>query len=131
MILNKRYRRDIRHHMSLYVSATLLTVISLLLFYLYYICGTGILSYVYETFESQKIEDAHFSTYQEMSDADIAAYEQEFNVVLEKQRYLNLETDGVTARVFDRTEKVDVQYVTQGRDCSAADESCYSVSGAL
>ena len=122
MILNKRYRRDIKHNLSLYVSVTLLTVVSLILFYLYYICGTGILNYVHETFESQKIEDAHFSTYQEMGDNDIAAFEKEFNVVLEKQRYLNLEADGITARVFDRTEKVDVAYVTEGRDCEADDE---------
>ena len=122
MVLHRRYRRDIRHNLSLYVSATFLTVLSLLLFYLYYISGTGILRYGEEVFASQRVEDAHFSTYMEISAEDLKRYEKDFDVELEAQRYLNLETDGVTARVFQRTEKIDLCYIVEGRDVAADDE---------
>lgn len=122
MVLHRRYRRDIRHNLSLYISATFLTVLSLLLFYLYYISGTGILRYGEEVFARQRVEDAHFSTYVEISDEDLKRYEQDFDVELEAQRYLNLETDGVTARVFQRTEDIDLYYIVDGRDVKADDE---------
>ncbi len=122
MVLKKRYRRDIRHNLSLYVSATILTVLALLLFYLYDICGTGILSYANKIFASQKIEDANFSTYLEIPDREIAEYEKKYNLELEKQHYLNLENDGITARVFERNSKIDIHYVTAGRDATADNE---------
>ena len=122
MILKKRYKRDMKHNLSLYVSSTLLTVLSLLLFYLYYICGTGIKDYSTEFYEKQRLEDANFSTFVEMTQDDIEDYEKEYNLELEKQEFINIETDGVTARVFDRTEKVDLYKVTEGRDVSEDDE---------
>lgn len=122
MVLKKRYRRDIRHNLSLYVSATILTVLALMLFYLYDISGTGIKSYAEQVFADQKIEDANFSTYQEIPDEKIREYEQKYDLELEKQRYLNLENGGITARVFSRTSKIDIHYVTAGRDAAAEDE---------
>ena len=42
MKLNKRYARSIRSNLSFYVSASVLTMVGLLLFYLFYVAGTGI-----------------------------------------------------------------------------------------
>ena len=122
MILRKRYRRDFKHHFSLYISATFLTVLSLLLFYLYDICGTGILDYADTVFERQSVEDANFNTYKEIPQKDLEAYEEKYNLTLEKQRYINIETDGVTARVFEGTKDIDLYYITEGRDVKADDE---------
>ena len=122
MVLKKRYRRDIRHNLSLYISAALITVLSLLLFYLYDIAGNGILNYANDIFSSQKVEDANFSTYMEIPDSEIEKLEEKFNLQLEKQKYVNIDTDGVTARIFDRNHKIDVHYVTDGRDVKAKDE---------
>ena len=122
MILNKRYRRDIRHNLSLYVSATCLTVLSLLLFYLYYISGTGIRDFKDQFYKNQKIEDAHFSTYKEISDDEIKKYEEKYDLELEAQHYINIETDHVTARIFEETEKVDLHNVIEGKDVSKNDE---------
>lgn len=115
MTLKKRYKRDLKHNMSLYVSSTLLTVLSLLLFYLYYISGAGITDYTEDIFGKQKIEDAHFGTYIEIPDKKINEYEKKYNIVLEKQHYINLETDGITARIFEKNKKADIPFITSGK----------------
>ena len=122
MTLKKRYKRDLKHNLSLYVSSTFLTILSLLLFYLYYICGTGIQDFAREFSEAQKLEDASFSTYMEIPEEEIEEYEKAYDLTLEKQKYKNVETDGVTARAFSRTHKVDLYQVTAGRDVSKNDE---------
>ena len=131
MTLNKRYRRDIKHNLSLYVSATFLTVLSLLLFYLYYICGTGLLDYTEEIFNKYQIEDANFSTYIEIPDDKIAYYEDKYDLVLEKQEYLNIETDGVTARIFEPNDKIDLHFIIDGRDVFNDDEIIISKGFAI
>ena len=45
MKLNKRYLRNIRQNLSFYLSASILTAVGLVLFFLFYIAGTGISSY--------------------------------------------------------------------------------------
>lgn len=52
----------------------------------------------------------------EIPEADIPELEEEFDITLEAQHFINLETDGITARIFQPTEKVDRYQVTQGRD---------------
>lgn len=122
MILRKRYKRDIRHNLSLYVSSTLLTVLSLALFYLYYICGSGILDFKNDYFAEQKIEDANFSTYKEIPDDEIKKYEEKYDLELEKQHFINIENGKVTARVFKKTEKIDLYSVVEGKDVSSDNE---------
>ena len=68
MKLNKRYRRSIGSNLSFYISASVLTMISLLLFFLFYIAGTGINKYGDEFFERNNIEQANFSTLNEIPD---------------------------------------------------------------
>ena len=116
MILKKRYKRDIKQNRSLYISTILLTILSLLLFYLYYIAGTGIQDYGEKVFASQRIEDAHFSTYLDIPDEKINELEEQFDLELEKQEYINIDTDGVVSRVFEATDKIDLYKVTEGND---------------
>ena len=131
MVLRKRYRRDIRHNLSLYVSAAFITVLSLMLFYLYDICGNGILNYAHDIFESQKVEDANFSTYVDIPEEELEMYEEKYDLELEKQEYLNLKTDGVTSRVYEKTEKIDIPFITEGRDVQEDDEIVISEGYAL
>ena len=131
MVLRKRYRRDIRHNLSLYVSAAFITVLSLMLFYLYDICGNGILNYANNIFESQKVEDANFSTYIDIPEEELEMYEKQYDLELEKQEYLNLKTNGVTSRVYEKTEKIDIPFITEGRDVQEDDEIVISEGYAL
>lgn len=116
MKLNRRYIRNIRENLSFYLSATVLTVVTLLLYFLFNIAGNAILDFGAAFFQRNLLEDAHFSTYLPIPSEEIAALETEYGLTLEAQRYINLETDGVTARVFERTRHVDLYEVTAGRD---------------
>ncbi len=122
MRLNRRYVRNIRENLSFYISATVLTVVTLLLYFLFNIAGNAIKDFGNEFFTRNKVEDAHFSTYLPIPDEEISGLEEEYDLVLEPQRYINIETDGVTSRIFSRTGDVDLYEVTAGEDVSADDE---------
>lgn len=122
MKLNRRYTRNIRENLSFYISATVLTVVTLLLFYLFNIAGNAILDFGEDFFHRNRLEDAHFSTYLPISDEEISDLEKDYALTLEPQRYINIDTNGVTARVFERTENVNLYEVTVGRDVTADDE---------
>lgn len=116
MTLNRRYIRSIRENLSFYISSTVLTVVTLLLFFLFQIAGNAILDFSEEFYERNKLEDAHFTTYMTIPEEELAKLEDKYKVTLEAQQYINIETDGVTARVFGNTEKVDLYEVTEGKD---------------
>lgn len=122
MKLNRRYTRNIRENLSFYISATVLTVVTLLLFYLFNIAGNAIFDFGEEFFYRNGLEDAHFSTYLPIPDEEISTLEKDYELTLEPQRYINIETNGVTARVFERTENVNLYEITVGRDVTADDE---------
>lgn len=48
--------------------------------------------------------------------------EKEYDLQLEAQHYVNLINDDVTARVFERTEKIDLYEITGGSDVSSDNE---------
>ena len=122
MKLNKRYVRSIWENRSFYIASSVLTIVALLMFYLFNIAGTGILGFSEGFFLDNKLEDAHFSTYMPIEDEEIAWLEKEYDLQLEAQQYINLTNDGTTARVFDRTEKIDLYEITGGSDVSNDDE---------
>ena len=56
MKLNKRYVRSIKANLPFYIAASVLTMVTLLMFYLFYIAGTGINAYGDEFFSKNKLE---------------------------------------------------------------------------
>jgi putative ABC transport system permease protein len=126
MKLNRRYTRNIRESLSFYIAATVLTMVTLLMFYMFNMMGNAILDFSEVFFAENRLEDAHFSTYLPIPDEEISALEQDYDLTLEPQRYINIETDGVTARVFARTQQVDLYEVTVGRDVSGNGEAVIS-----
>ena len=48
--------------------------------------------------------------------------EEEYGITLEVQSYINIDTDGTTARVFQKTRKVDLYDVTVGEDANEKGE---------
>ncbi len=95
---------------------------ALFLFFLFHIAGNAILDFADEFFEKQKLEDAHFTTYIPITESDIEDMEEEYGIALEEQSYLNIDTDGTTARVFQKTRKVDLYNVTEGEDADEKGE---------
>ena len=122
MKLRRRYVRNIRQNLSFYIASTVLTVAALFLFFLFHIAGNAILDFADEFFEKQKLEDAHFTTYIPISESDIEDLEEEYGITLEAQSYINIDTDGTTARVFQKTRKVDLYDMTEGEDADEKGE---------
>lgn len=122
MKLNRRYTRSIRENRSFYISSTVLTVVTLLLYFLFNIAGNAILDFSVDFYERNHIEDAHFSTYMEIPDEELRELADNYHVMLEEQRYINMETDDVTARIFGRTQNIDLYEITQGKDVAGDDE---------
>ena len=122
MKMRRRYVRNIRQNLSFYIASTVLTMAALFLFFLFHIAGNAILDFADEFFEKQKLEDAHFTTYIPILESDIEDLEEEYGITLEAQSYINIDTDGTTARVFQKTRKVDLYDVTEGEDADEKGE---------
>lgn len=116
MKLNKRYKRSIGSNLSFYISASVLTMTALLMFFLFYIAGTGINQYGDEFFERNAVESASFSTLNEISDERISELEKEYSVTLEKEHSVNVKEDEYNVRVFRGNEKIDRYEVISGKD---------------
>lgn len=122
MKLNKRYFRSIKSNLSFYVSATILTIMTLFLFFIMNIAGEAIWEFGDDFFASQNLEDANFTTYVPIPSEAVKKLEEEYSVTLEPQYYSNIETNGVTARVFKQTDKINLYQVTDGTDISENNE---------
>lgn len=122
MKLNKRYFRSIKSNLSFYVSATVLTVMTLFLFFVMNIAGSAIWEFGDKFFETQNLEHANFTTYLPITEEDMEELEREHSIKLETQYYSNIETDGVTSRVFKKTREMNLYSVTEGRDVATNDE---------
>lgn len=122
MKLNKRYFRSIKSNLSFYISASVLTIMTLFLFYTMHIAGEAIWEFGDNFFVSQNVEDANFSTYLPIPEGEIKELEEKYSLSLEPQYYSNIETDGVTARVFKKTNEINLYSVTEGKDVKENDE---------
>lgn len=122
MKINRRYGRSVKSNLSFYISATVLTIVALLMYLVFSIGGRGILHFVDDFFESQKVEDAEFITYLELSNDDVEQLSEDFNIVLERQNYFNFDEEDYTVRVFGRNQNVNLYDVTEGEDAIDSDD---------
>lgn len=122
MKLNRRYTRNIRENLSFYIASTVLTVVTLFLYFMFAIAGNAILNFGTDFFASQKVEDANFTTYTPIPDEEITKLEEKYDLTLEAQKYVNIETDDTTARVFHKTDNIDLYKVTVGSDAKNSGE---------
>lgn len=122
MKLNKRYFRSIKSNLSFYISSTVLTIMTLFLFFMMNIAGSAIWEFGDDFFQTQNVEDANFTTYLPIAEEEIKELEKQYLVNLEVQYYSNIETDGVTARVFKKTSEINLYSITEGKDIEKNDE---------
>lgn len=122
MKLNKRYPRSIKSNLSFYISATVLTVMTLVLFFIMNIAGEAIWEFGDEFFASQRVEDANFTTYLQIPEEELDELREKYSVELEPQYYKNIETKGTTARIFQKTKEINLYEITVGRDAAERDE---------
>ena len=116
MKLNKRYARSIKSNLSFYVSSTILTIMTLFLFFMMNIAGKAIWEFGDKFFETQHLEDANFMTYLPISEDQMQELEGKYGVNIEKQYFSNIETGEVTTRVFKKTKDINLYSITEGKD---------------
>ncbi len=122
MKINRRYKRNIRENLSFYVASVVLTVVSIFLFLLFNIAGNGIHDFGKEFFREHNVEDASFTTYKPIPEEELSELEDEFDVELEAQYYVNVKEDDYTVRVFSKNEKINTAEITAGSDVSGDDD---------
>lgn len=115
MMLNRRYPRSIRSYLSFYISASVLTMVSLLIFFLFYSSGTGLEQFADDLAKSNAREDAQFETLEEITDEELSALSKEYDVTLERESYINIvESSGTRSRIFKESKAIDLYKITDG-----------------
>ncbi|MBQ9609737.1 MAG: ABC transporter permease [Lachnospiraceae bacterium] len=123
MTLNKRYLRNIKNNLSFYISITLLTALVVYMYVAISAAYSKERDYIDEKVAETNREDGQFTLYNDMSEDEIAEYEDKWNVEIEKQYYVDTAiSDDVSVRVFRASEKVDKYVVSVGRDIEADNE---------
>jgi len=122
MILNKRIKRDIKYNRSFYISASLLTAISVFLLITCYSALPMLDDGFREVKKKGNVENAQFTTLKPIEEEDISDIEDTYNVDLEKIQYVDLKESDDTLRVFAATNKINRYQMLEGEDISTDDE---------
>jgi len=115
MKLNKRYSRSVRSYLSFYVSASVLTMVTLLMFFLLYTSGSAVKKYSDEFAERNNRQDAEFETYEPIPDSELTSLSQKYDLVIEKDFSVNAEeSNGKRSRIFRENKKIDLCELKKG-----------------
>ncbi len=114
MTLRKKILRSIPKNLSFYITASLLTALTVMMWVGAFSVSMTIADTYADVFESSVIEDGNFTASSSISETDIRKLEEDFGVILEEQRFRNTELSGSTLRVFADTEKLDKSIMLEG-----------------
>ena len=122
MNLSKRYRRNIRHNLSFYISAVLLTAISVYLLVAMY-TGIGMMEKGFSRLmKIGNVEDAEFTTLLPIDEDGISYIENTYNTDFEKIEYVDMDEGDYSLRIFAPAEKVNIYEVLDGRDITGDEQ---------
>lgn len=122
MNLNRRFKRNIRHNLSFYISASLLTAISVYLLISMYSGVVMIEKGFKEIMKAGNVEDAQFTTILPIDSDGTRRIEETYNTELEEIHYVDISEDDNTLRVFAPTEKINLYQILEGEDISKENE---------
>lgn len=119
MTINKRAVRSVKKNISFYIISTILTVLISILIIAPLSTGHNMKKVINDFVEKYKTEDAEFVTYNPISEDNMMTLESDYDVVMEYSRYKDLkfsggDVDGLTVRVFDMPEKLNLCNVRDG-----------------
>lgn len=129
--LNYRYKRNIRKNLSFYVSAIIMTILSIFIYVS--ILGTkeGLQGYMDDFVNRHPVEDAQFVISETLSDDETEYLEDTYSLNIENMRYVNCKESGFTVRLFDRSSDINTAEVYEGRDAEKDNEIVLSKGFAL
>ncbi|MCR4639214.1 ABC transporter permease [Ruminococcus sp.] len=120
--INKRVFRGIFKDLSFYISSILLTSIAVLLFLAELSAGDTVEKNYIGFMERNNVESAEFSVMQPLSDEDIERLSEKYDLLIEKQEYIDCCEDDFTLRIFKPTENINKYEVLEGEDVSDDDQ---------
>lgn len=119
MTLNKRYKRSIGKNLSFYVSIILLTALVTCM-HVAFDSSYGVQQESFDKLvDEARLEDAEFVTMMPLEDME--KIEDEYDVELEKQDYIDINVDGSEAevRVFANDNEINKIRIQEGSDISS------------
>lgn len=122
MTLNRTYRRDFKTNASFYVFIILLTVIAVVIDIAMAGATRGEEKYVNKIFSECNVEEASFTTYNEIGSSDIDELEKKYDVCIEEQQYIDCASGEDKIRIMKTNEKVNKYLVVDGHDITAANQ---------
>ena len=122
MTLRKRYLRNIKKNLSFYICTVLLTGFSVMLYLGFDAAAVKLLDDLNVFYSDYHVEDAQFTTLNEISDEDISELEEKYDITIEKQTYIDFEEKDYTVRVMKRMDKVNLYKMSGGQDVKGDDE---------
>ncbi len=120
MIINRRYKRDIRKNLAFYVSASVLTAVTIFLFLTIFTSGTRVKSAIADFFKSQKLENAEFVVMHKIDHK--GELEEKYDLTINQQDYVDVEKKGKTIRLFCQSADINRYRVLEGKDITNNDE---------
>ena len=119
MTINKRAVRSVKKNISFYIISTILTVLISILIIAPLSTGHNMKKVINDFVAKYKTEDAEFVTYNPISEDDMKTLESDYDVIMEYSRYKDMkfsggDVDGLTVRVFDMPEKLNLCNVRDG-----------------
>lgn len=122
MKLNHRYGRNLRHSLSFYLSATILTALGVVFLISMYSGFFAIDTGFAEIMEAENVEDAQFTTLKPITEGQLPELETTFNLDLEEIRYVDIKEEAFTVRVFAEAKKINTLALLEGNGLTAAEE---------
>ena len=135
MTLNKKLLRSTRKNLSFYLTASLLTALTIMLWVGAFTVSETMTDTYTGLFKKACLEDACFTTSRAILTEDISSLEENYDVILEKQTYKTLSMGDTKLRVFSNTEKLNLVQVSVGNSISKDDDALityqYAVSNGI
>ena len=113
MTLSKRYKRNIKNNLSFYICVCILTILVVVLYLDFAAAAVKVgkdLDYFYDKY---KVEHAQFTVEDEISDEDIDELEEKYDILLEKQRYIDFDLD-YEIRILSVPKKINLYVMADG-----------------
>lgn len=114
MTLRKRYARNIKNNLSFYICVCILTIMVVVLYLDFDAAAVKVgndLDYFYKEY---RVEDAQFTVDEEISEDEINELEEKYDILLEKQKYIDYKLESYEVRVLSTSKKINKYVPAQG-----------------
>lgn len=120
--LDKRYRRNIRHSLSFYLCASLLTAFSVMVVIVLSTSIDALDTTISSIMRDGNVEDAEFTTVLPISESEQKALEDTYDVELEPISFVDRKEGDFDVRIFLQSMKLNRVQIVDGKEISSPGE---------